>query len=71
VFFALHRIGKRGPIQMRGEVGPLVLMSLMGTLGLWMVLAFTGAELATIMKLAGGFIAALALRAIVRAKSVG
>ncbi len=71
VFFALHRIGKRGPIQMRGEVGPLVLMSVMGTLGLWMVLAFAGVSFAEVLLLAAGFIAALSLRAIVRAKSAG
>jgi hypothetical protein len=69
VFFALHRLRKRGPIKMRGEVGPLLLMSLMGTLGLWMVLAFGGVPFATTIKLAAGFIAALSVRAAIRAKS--
>ena len=69
VFFALHRLRKRGPVKMRGELGPLMLMSLMGTLGLWMVLAFGGVPFATTIKLAGAFIAALSVRAVIRAKS--
>ncbi|HEY5950669.1 MAG TPA: hypothetical protein VIV40_34490 [Kofleriaceae bacterium] len=69
VMFALYRLRKRTKIKMRGEVGPLLLMSLMGTLGLWSVLGIAGFSTVSVLKISAGFISALTARALIRARS--
>ena len=69
VFFAFHRLRKRGPITMRGEAGPLALMSLMGSLGAWAVLSIAGVSGGTTLAIVIVSIAALCVRAAVRSRS--
>src|SRR5215212_4276048 len=67
LMFALHRLRGKSKIKMRGELGPLVLMSIFGSLGMWSVLSLAGVEHIGTMIL--GFISALIVRAVIRSRS--
>ena len=67
--FALHRLCGKSKIKMRGELGPLVLMSIFGSLGRWRVLSLGGVAGGKIAELILGSIGALVTRAIVRSRS--
>jgi len=68
---ALNRLRRsKGRMKMRGELGPLALMSLMGSLGVWSVLGLAGASGTTIWYVILGSIGALSARAALRASSL-
>jgi hypothetical protein len=67
--FALHRLRGKSKIKMRGELGPLVLMSIFGSLGMWSVLSLGGVAGAKIAEIVLGSIGALIVRAVVRSRS--
>jgi hypothetical protein len=69
LMFALHRLRGKSKIKMRGELGPLVLMSVFGTLGMWSVLGLAGVATAKVFQISLGFIGALIARAVVRSRS--
>jgi hypothetical protein len=70
LMFALHRMRKRkNRIKMRGEVGPLALMSLMGGLGMMTALGLAGIGTLRGFQIVVGFITVLAARAAVRTHS--
>jgi hypothetical protein len=69
LMFALHRLRGKSKIKMRGELGPLVLMSVFGTLGMWSVLSLVDVPTGKTFTIVVGFIAALIVRAAVRSRS--
>jgi hypothetical protein len=68
--FALHRLRKRSTrMTMRGELGPLCLMSLFGALGMWSVLSILGVSTGNVITIVLGSIGALVARAVIRTRS--
>ncbi len=67
--FALHRLRGKGRIKMRGEAGPLALMTVFGSLGMWTVLGLAGVSTGSIVGVVAGSIAVLCTRAAVRSRS--
>jgi len=70
ITMALNRLRRsKGRMKMRGEFGPLLTMSLVGSLGVWSVLGLFGASGSTIGYVILGSIGALTVRAMLRSSA--